>query len=104
MFMWLNASLSGTLSQTAEQMPLKRRAMANATSCHADEVHSPYITATFLAPTNNAFAAYMHALGATKQQLLANPSMYAPSPCCTFLCCPWSVSVHACMLHSSPLT
>lgn len=91
--MCLNAFLSRSHLQTAEQMPLKRMAMANAASCHADEVHSPYITATFLAPTNNAFAAYMHALGATKQQLLANPSMYAPGPCCTFLCCLWSVSL-----------
>ena len=91
--MCLNAFLSRSHLQTAEQMPLKRMAMANAASCHADEVHSPYITATFLAPTNNAFAAYMHNLGATKQQLLANPSMYAPGPCCTFLCFLWSVSL-----------
>ena len=41
----------------------------------ADEVHSPYITATFLVPTNDAFAALLHSLGATKQQLLADPSM-----------------------------
>ncbi len=41
----------------------------------ADEVHSPYITATFLVPTNDAFAALLHSLGSTKQQLLANPSM-----------------------------
>ena len=41
----------------------------------ADEVHSPYITATFLAPTNDAFAKLLHSLGSSKQQLLANPSM-----------------------------
>lgn len=41
----------------------------------ADEVHSPYITATFLVPTNDAFAALLHSLGSTKQQLLADPAM-----------------------------
>ncbi|CAL8463696.1 g3230 [Coccomyxa elongata] len=41
----------------------------------AEEVNSPYVTATFFAPTNDAFAALLHALGATPQQLLADPSI-----------------------------
>ncbi len=44
----------------------------------AEEVNSPYVTATFFAPTNDAFAALLHALGSTPQQLLADPSMCAP--------------------------
>ena len=46
--------------------------------CIAEAVDSPYVTATFFAPTNAAFAALLHSFGVTQDQLLADPSMCAP--------------------------
>ena len=54
---------------------MENGSLSTDTHACADEVHSPYITATFLAPTNDAFAKLLHSLGSSKQQLLANPSM-----------------------------
>lgn len=48
--------------------------------CFADAVNSPYVTATFFAPTNTAFAALLHSFGITMDRLLADPSMCAMLP------------------------
>jgi hypothetical protein len=44
-------------------------------AAHTEAVDSPYVTATFFAPTNAAFAALLHSFATTQDQLLADPSM-----------------------------